>query len=45
MTELTDLCNFGDDTTFHSCDSSMEYLVNRLEHDANLVIYGLTPIA
>ena len=38
MTELTDVCNFADDTTFHACDSSLEDLVNRLEHDANLAI-------
>ena len=38
MTELTDVCNFADDTTFHGCDSSLEDLVNRLENDANLVI-------
>ena len=38
MTELTDVCNFRDHTTFHACDSSMENLVNRLKHDANLAI-------
>ena len=38
MTELTDACNFTDNTTFHAWDSSLEDLVNRLEHDANLVI-------
>ena len=38
MTELTDVCNFADDTTFHACDSSLEDLVNRLEHDADLAI-------
>ena len=38
MTELTDVCNFADDTTFHACDSSVEDLVNRLEHDADLAI-------
>ena len=38
MTELIDVCNFANDTTFHACDSSLEDLVNRLEHDANLVI-------
>ena len=38
MTELTDVCNFADDTAFHGCDSSLEDLVNRLGHDANLVI-------
>ena len=38
MTELTDVCNFADDTTFHACDSSLEDLVNRLEHDTSLAI-------
>ena len=38
MTELTDVCNFADGTTFHACDSSLEDLVSRLEHDANLAI-------
>ena len=38
MTQLTDFYNFGDDTIFHACDSSLEDLVNRLEHDANLAI-------
>ena len=38
MTELTDVCNFADDTTFHTCNSSLEDLVNRLEHDADLAI-------
>ena len=31
MTELTDLCNFADDTTFHACDFSLKYLVNKIE--------------
>ena len=38
MTELTDACNFADDTTFHVCDSSLEDFVNRQEHDTNLAI-------
>ena len=38
MTELTDVCNFADNATFHACDSSLEELVNRLEHDVNLAI-------
>ena len=38
MTELTDLCNFADNATFHACDSSLEDLVNRLENDTNLVV-------
>ena len=33
MTELTDVCNFADDITFHPCDSSLEDFVNRLEHN------------
>ena len=36
MAELTDVCNFSDDTIFHACGFSLEDLVNRLEHDANL---------
>ena len=36
MTELTDVCNFADNATFHACHFSLEDLVNRLEHDANL---------
>ena len=36
MTELTDVCNFADDTSFHACDSSLKDLAKRLEHDANL---------
>ena len=38
MIELTDVCNFADDTTFHACDSSLEDLINRIEHDVNLAI-------
>ena len=29
MTELTDVCNFADDTTFYAFDSSLEDLVNK----------------
>ena len=36
ITELTDVCNFADNTTFYACYSSLEDLVNRLEHDTNL---------
>ena len=38
MTDLTDVCNFADATTFHAGDSSLAGFVNRLEHDANLAI-------
>ena len=32
------MCNSADDKTFHACDSSLEDLVNGLEHDAKLAI-------
>ena len=38
MAELTNVFNFVDHTIFHAPDSSLEDLVNRLEHDANLAI-------
>ena len=38
MTGLTDVCNFADDATFHACDSGLEDLVNRLDHDTNPAI-------
>ena len=41
MTELTNVCNFADDAAFHACDSSLEDLENRLEHDANLAMVWL----
>ena len=41
MTELTDVCNFADDATFHACDSSLDDLVNRLEHDATFLFNKL----
>ena len=36
MTEFTDVYNFANDATFHACDSSLEDVVNKLEHVANL---------
>ena len=41
MNELTDARNFPDETTFHKCDSSLEDLVNRLEHDESLAIESI----
>lgn len=38
MTELSDVCNLADEKIFHTCDSRLEELVYRLEHDANLAI-------
>ena len=28
----------ADDATFHACDSSLDYIVKRIEHDVNLAI-------
>ena len=36
LTELTDVCNYADDTTFHTCDSNLDCLIRRLEHDSIL---------
>ena len=38
LTKLTDVCNYADDTTFYACDSSLEDLIRRLEHDSVLAI-------
>ena len=33
---FTDLCNFADDTTFYACDTDLNSLIKRLEHDSFL---------
>ena len=38
LTELTDVCNYTDDTTFHACDSNLDDLIRRLEQDSMLTI-------
>ena len=38
LTELTDVCNYADDTTFHACDSNLDDRIRRLEHDSILAI-------
>ena len=38
LTECTNVCNYANDTTFHSCDSDLKDLITRLEHDALLAI-------
>ena len=38
LTELTDVCNYADGTTFHACDSNLDDLIRRLEHDSVLAI-------
>ena len=35
---MTNVCNYADDTTFHACDSDLEILIQRLEHDSVLAI-------
>ena len=30
LTELTDVCNYADDTTFHACDSNLDDRIRRL---------------
>ena len=36
LADLTEVCNFADDTTFHACDKDLSNLIKRLEHDAFL---------
>ena len=38
LTEMADVCNFADDTTFFACDSDLKHLMGRLEHDTKLAI-------
>ena len=38
LVENTNICNYGDETTFFACDSDLHYLISRLEHDYVLVI-------
>ena len=38
MTEITQVCNFADDTTFYVCDKDLNTLINRLEHDTALAV-------
>ena len=40
-TEMTNVCNYGDDTTFHACDSGSESLIQRLEHDSISMLNSL----
>ena len=36
LTDMTDVYNYVDDTTFHACDLDLKSLITRLEHDAAL---------
>ena len=33
---MTNVSNYADDTTFHVCDSDLESIIQRLEHDLML---------
>ena len=38
LTEMTQVCNFADDTTFYVCDKDLNILINRLQHDTSLAV-------
>ena len=38
LTDMTSVCNYADDTTFHAFDLDLKSLNTRLEHDAALAI-------
>ena len=38
LTEKAIVCNYADDRTFYACDSDLQYLISRLEHDSVLAI-------
>ena len=39
LTEMTQVNNFGDDSTFYVCHKDLNTLINRLEHDTSLGKY------
>ena len=38
LTEMTNVCNNADDTTFHACDLDLKNLITRLQHNGALAI-------
>ena len=38
LADFTEVCSFGDKTTFHDCDNNLNNLIKRLEHDVFLAI-------
>ena len=38
LAKMIDVCNYADDTTFHTCDLDLKNVITRLEHDAALAI-------
>ena len=38
LTEMTQVCNFADNTTFYVCGKDLNTFINRLEHDTALAV-------
>ena len=38
LVDLTEICRFTDDATFHACENDLNNMINRLEHDGFLAI-------
>ncbi len=38
FSEKTEPCNFADDTTFYSCNKSLQKVVENLEHDSSIAL-------
>ena len=38
LAKMIDVCNYADDTTFHTCDLDLKKVFTRLEHDVALAI-------
>ena len=38
INELTNVCNYADDTTFYACDQDLESVLQKLEHDSLLAV-------
>ena len=38
LTQMTDVCNYVDDTTFHACEWDLKSLITRVKHNAALAI-------
>ena len=39
VTEKSDICNFADDNTLHSCTANLKTVLENLKHDANKLLY------
>ena len=38
LTDMTDVCNYADDTAFPACELDLKSLITQMEHDAALAI-------